>query len=120
MSCWLKTPRQPKPTSARRSLETCACARATSTSSAPSSARSGMPEAKWVGAAVLRKEDERLVQGRGTFLDDLELAGLLEAARLRSPHAHAQIVRLDVTAAQALPGVVAVITGADVEALTNP
>src|SRR6267143_1276830 len=79
-----------------------------------------MSAGKWVGSAVLRKEDERLLTGRGTFVDDLELAGLLEAAMLRSPHAHARIVSLDVTAAQSLPGVFAVITGADVRELTNP
>src|SRR5258708_26088413 len=79
-----------------------------------------MPAAKWVGSAVLRKEDERLVTGRGTFLDDLEVAGLLEAAMLRSPHAHARIVNLDVSAARAVPGVFAVVTGADAEGLTNP
>jgi 2-furoyl-CoA dehydrogenase large subunit len=79
-----------------------------------------MPADKWVGTAVLRKEDERLVTGRGTFLDDLELAGLLEAAMLRSPHAHARILSVDVSQARTLPGVVAVITGADVESLTNP
>jgi 2-furoyl-CoA dehydrogenase large subunit len=79
-----------------------------------------MPAEKWVGTAVPRKEDERLVTGRGTFLDDVEVAGLLEAAMLRSPHAHARIVSLDVSEARSLPGVLAVITGADVEALTNP
>jgi 2-furoyl-CoA dehydrogenase large subunit len=79
-----------------------------------------MPAARWVGAAVLRKEDERLLSGLGMFLDDLEVAGLLEAAMLRSPHAHARIVSLDVSAARALPGVHAVITGANAEGLTNP
>src|SRR5713226_6922621 len=79
-----------------------------------------MPPAKWVGAAVLRKEDTRLLSGRGTFLDDIEVGGLLEAAMLRSPHAHARIVSLDVSAARALPGVLAVITGADAEGLTDP
>src|SRR6266849_1571047 len=66
---------------------------------------------KWVGSAVLRKEDERLLTGQGSFLDDFEVAGLLEAAMLRSPHAHARIVSLDVSAARTLPGVHAVITG---------
>src|SRR6266851_3776255 len=79
-----------------------------------------MSATKWVGSAVLRKEDERLLAGRGTFLDDIEVGGLLEAAMLRSPHAHARITNLDVSAARALPGVHAVITGADAEALTNP
>src|SRR5207302_757324 len=99
---------------------TCACARATSTSSARSSEQPNMSAEKWVGTAVLRKEDERLVRGRGTFLDDLELAGLLEMAMLRSLHAHARIVSVDVSQARALPGVFAVITGGDVEEVTNP
>jgi carbon-monoxide dehydrogenase large subunit len=79
-----------------------------------------MSATSWVGSNVLRKEDERLLTGRGTFLDDLEVAGLLEAAMLRSPHAHARIVSLDASAARALPGVLAVITGTEIEALTNP
>src|SRR5437899_10313296 len=120
MSFWPRTAPRARPKSARRSRGTCACVLATSTSSAPSSAQPRMTAAKWVGAAVLRKEDERLVTGGGMFLDDLEMAGLLEAAMLRSPHAHARILSLDVSAARAVPGVLAVITGADVQALTDP
>src|SRR5712692_4895489 len=120
MNCWPKTPRRVTPKFAKRCRGTCACAPATSTLFARSSERPSMPAEKWVGTAVLRKEDARLVTGRGAFLDDLEVAGLLEAAMLRSPHAHARIVSIDVSEARALPGVFAVITGADVEALTNP
>src|SRR5712691_2863437 len=120
MSCWRKTPRRLTPKFATRCRGTCACARATSTSSAPFSEQPGMPAERWVGTAVLRKEDARLVTGRGTFLDDLEVASLLEVAMLRSPHAHARIASVNVSEARALPGVFAVITGADVEALTNP
>ena len=76
-----------------------------------------MPSRRWVGTAVLRKEDERLLSGQGMFLDDIEMVGLLEAAMLRSAHAHARITNLDVSAARALPGVHAVITGADVQEL---
>src|SRR5438270_272169 len=61
-----------------------------------------------------RIEDPRLLKGIGTFTDDLRLPGLLHAAILRSPHAHARIVSIDTTAAKALPGVAAVFVGADV------
>lgn len=66
-----------------------------------------------IGTSVLRREDARLVTGRGTYLDDLDFPGTLHAAMLRSPHAHARILGTDVTAAAALPGVVAVFTGQD-------
>jgi CO/xanthine dehydrogenase Mo-binding subunit len=74
----------------------------------------------WVGAALPLKEDRRLVAGRGRFIDDLGAAGLLHAAMLRSPHAHARIVAIDTRAAAALPGVVAVLTGADAVRLSGP
>jgi carbon-monoxide dehydrogenase large subunit len=60
---------------------------------------------------VLRKEDQRFVRGRGTFVDDIRLPGMLHGAVLRSPHPHARIGYLDATAAQAHPKVKAVITG---------
>src|SRR5438309_873719 len=60
MSFWPRTAPRARPKSARRSRGTCACVPATSTSSAPSSAQPRMTAAKWVGAAVLRKEDEPL------------------------------------------------------------
>jgi carbon-monoxide dehydrogenase large subunit len=60
---------------------------------------------------VLRKEDQRFVRGRGTFVDDIRLPGMLHGAVLRSPHPHARIVYLDAAAAQAHPKVKAVITG---------
>jgi carbon-monoxide dehydrogenase large subunit len=65
------------------------------------------------GQAVNRIEDASLVSGRGSFVDDFDLAGQLHLCFLRSPHAHARIVSVDPSAALALPGVVAVITGAD-------
>ncbi|PYR01852.1 MAG: carbon monoxide dehydrogenase, partial [Acidobacteria bacterium] len=61
-----------------------------------------------------RVEDPRLVKGIGTYTDDVRLPGMLHACILRSPHAHARIVRIDAGAAKAIPGVVAVFTGADV------
>jgi len=74
----------------------------------------------WVGAPLPRKEDARLLAGRGCYVDDLTRPGLLHAALLRSPHAHARIVRLDTAAAEALPGVAAVLTGAEAARLARP
>jgi carbon-monoxide dehydrogenase large subunit len=60
-----------------------------------------------------RKEDARFVRGRGTYVDDVRLPGMLHAAVLRSPLAHARILSIDTTAAEAHPKVRAVLTGAD-------
>jgi carbon-monoxide dehydrogenase large subunit len=62
---------------------------------------------------MLRKEDPRLIRGQGNFVDDVNLAGMLHLAILRSPVAHARIKSIDTTAAAALAGVVAIVTGAD-------
>lgn len=67
----------------------------------------------WIGKAQPRNEDRRLVIGKGTYTDDIDKPGQAWAAFLRSPHAHARIVSIDTSAAAALPGVVAVLTGAD-------
>ena len=67
-----------------------------------------------IGDAVRRKEDERLISGRGSYADDLAFEGLARAVFVRSPHAHARIESIDVEAARKHPGVLAVITGADV------
>jgi carbon-monoxide dehydrogenase large subunit len=64
---------------------------------------------------LARKEDARFVRGRGTFVDDVRRPGMLHSAVLRSPYAHARIVSIDTTAAQAHPKVRAVLTGADLE-----
>lgn len=69
--------------------------------------------ATYVGKPLKRFEDPRLVTGQGTFVDDLHLSGMLHAVVLRSPHAHARILSIDTAAARALPGVVAVLTAAD-------
>jgi 2-furoyl-CoA dehydrogenase large subunit len=74
----------------------------------------------WVGTALPRKEDGRLVAGRGTYVDDLSRPGLVHAAMLRSPHAHARIVRVDTRGAAAVPGVLAVLTGAEAARLSGP
>ena len=63
-----------------------------------------------IGRAVRRKEDLRLVTGGGRFVDDLHLPGTLHAALVRSPHAHARVVRVDTRRALKQPGVVAVLT----------
>src|SRR5438128_5529084 len=68
----------------------------------------------FIGRALKRVEDPRLIKGIGTFTDDLRLPGMLHVGILRSPHAHARILRIDTAAARAIPGVVAVLTGSDV------
>jgi carbon-monoxide dehydrogenase large subunit len=64
-----------------------------------------------------RKEDARFIRGKGTYLDDITLPGMLHGAILRSPFAHAKINSIDTSAALELPGVVAVMTAKDLEAL---
>ncbi len=68
-------------------------------------------QATWLGRSVKRKEDDRFVQGRGNYVDDVRLPGMLHMAILRSPLAHARIRSIDTSQAEALPGVVAVVTG---------
>jgi len=68
------------------------------------------------GKPVPRKEDARLVSGRGRYSDDFNLPGQAQAQLVRSPHAHARVLGIDVTAALAVPGVIAVLTGTDAEA----
>jgi carbon-monoxide dehydrogenase large subunit len=74
---------------------------------APAHARFGS------GKAVRRVEDEALLKGAGRFVDDMALRGQAHAQFLRSPHPHARIAAIDAAAAAALPGVVAIVTGAD-------
>jgi carbon-monoxide dehydrogenase large subunit len=69
-----------------------------------------------IGKPVQRKEDERLLTGRGRFSDDVNLPGQAYAAFVRSPHAHARIVSIEKEAAMEIPGVLAVLTGADAAA----
>jgi carbon-monoxide dehydrogenase large subunit len=69
-----------------------------------------------MGDSPRRREDARFVRGKGAYLDDLRFDGLAHAAVLRSPHAHASIGSIDVSAAAASPGVLAVLTAADAEA----
>ena len=69
-----------------------------------------------VGQGVSRFEDPRLVQGGGRYVDDIKLPGMAYGVVLRSPHAHARIKSIDSAAAKAAPGVLAVLTSADVKA----
>ncbi len=71
------------------------------------------PGARVIGVPMKRKEDFRLLTGRGKYAADVRLPGLLHAAILRSPHPHARIAAIRAGAARALPGVVAVITADD-------
>ncbi|HET6948413.1 MAG TPA: xanthine dehydrogenase family protein molybdopterin-binding subunit, partial [bacterium] len=76
---------------------------------------------RYFGQRVKRSEDPRLLTGRGTFVDDIRLPGTAHAAFLRSPHAHARILRIDTTRARTARGVVAVYTRADLpETLAEP
>jgi aerobic carbon-monoxide dehydrogenase large subunit len=69
-----------------------------------------------VGQAVRRVEDQRFLQGLGRYVDDITLPGLCHGVTVLSPHAHARIKRIDVSKAKAAPGVLLVLTGADVAA----
>jgi aerobic carbon-monoxide dehydrogenase large subunit len=68
-------------------------------------------EIRGIGHSVKRKEDGRLIQGKGTFIDDMQLPGMLYMSILRSPFAHATINGIDTSRAAAVPGVIAVVTG---------
>ena len=72
------------------------------------------------GSGIRRREDPRLITGGATFTDDVQLPGMVHAAILRSPHAHAKINSIDTAAASEAPGVVAVYTGADTDGVLNP
>jgi CO/xanthine dehydrogenase Mo-binding subunit len=75
---------------------------------------------RWVGKSLNRVEDPRLLRGEGRYIDDITLPGMAHAAIVRSPYAHARIVRVDTTAAEQLPGVIKVLTGVDVAAQAAP
>ncbi|TGU93537.1 xanthine dehydrogenase family protein molybdopterin-binding subunit [Mesorhizobium sp. M00.F.Ca.ET.151.01.1.1] len=69
-----------------------------------------------VGARVARKEDKRFITGAGRYVDDMVVPGMKHAAFVRSPHAHAQIKKIDVKTAQGMPGVIGVLTGKELKA----
>jgi len=75
---------------------------------------------KFIGDRLLRKEDPRLIQGRGRYVGDITLPGMLHAAIVRSPHAHARILAIDATRALKLPRVAGVVTFADLGEAARP
>src|SRR2546428_10804737 len=76
--------------------------------------------AKYFGAAVKRREDPRFLRGDGRFIDDVTLPGMLHAAFLRSPHAHAVVKMIHTAAAAAAPGVARVFTFGDLDRWMKP
>ena len=76
--------------------------------------------AKYFGAAVKRREDPRFLRGEGRFVDDVKLAGMLHAAFVRSPHAHARIVAIRTSVAAAMPGITRVFTADDLSRWLKP
>jgi aerobic carbon-monoxide dehydrogenase large subunit len=74
----------------------------------------GTATGRWIGEPIPRKEDRRLVTGRGRFVADLRLPGMLSAVVFRSPHAHARLHAVDLEAARRAPGVVAAWVACDV------
>jgi len=77
-------------------------------------------ENNWVGKPLPRKEENRLLRGRGRFSDDVKLRDMLYLRFVRSPYAHAKIISVDTSAAEALPGVVCAVTGAEIASQTQP
>jgi len=73
-----------------------------------------------IGAAVPRVGAKRLVQGQARYCDDIELPRMVHVCFLRSPYAHARILSIDTKVASAMPGVVSVLTGADLRAHCKP
>ncbi|HJY88237.1 MAG TPA: xanthine dehydrogenase family protein molybdopterin-binding subunit [Candidatus Acidoferrales bacterium] len=78
------------------------------------------PAQGWVGKAVPRKEDNRLLRGRGTFVDDIRLRDTLHLCFVRATYAHAAIKNIEVSRAQAHPGVACVLTGREITEQTTP
>ena len=74
----------------------------------------------YIGRAVPRPNLARLAQGRGQYVSDVTLPRMAHAAFVRSPYAHARITEIDATAAKAAPGVIAVVTGAELAKVITP
>jgi CO/xanthine dehydrogenase Mo-binding subunit len=74
----------------------------------------------WIGKSIRRIEDPKFLTGKGGYIADRAVPGMLHAALVKSPYAHARIVSIDTSQARALPGVVAVVTGADAVELCDP
>ena len=75
---------------------------------------------RWIGKSIPKVEDRKFLLGRGNYVDDLSVQGMLHAATLRSPHAHARIVGIDAEPARRLPGVAAVVTCLEAMELCDP
>jgi CO/xanthine dehydrogenase Mo-binding subunit len=75
---------------------------------------------RWVGKSVKRVEDPMLLTGQTEFIDNVQLPGMLHCAILRSPYAHARIQSIDVSKAEKLPGVVAIVSGEEAQLWSNP
>ena len=75
---------------------------------------------RWVGQAIPRKEEDRLLRGLGKFADDIKLREMLYLRFVRSPYAHARIVSIDVSEAEKLPGVVCTLSGCEIASQTQP
>src|ERR1700733_4525746 len=74
----------------------------------------------YIGKTVPRPNLERLMQGRGLYVSDMELPRMAHVAFLRSPHAHAKIIGIDAAAAKRMPGVIAIVTGEQLAAVITP
>jgi len=74
----------------------------------------------YIGRSVTRPNARRLTQGRGQYVDDIVLPRMVHVAYVRSPHAHARILGIDVKKAAAMPGVVRVVTGAEIALVVKP
>jgi CO/xanthine dehydrogenase Mo-binding subunit len=74
----------------------------------------------YIGKTVPRPNLDRLMQGRGQYVSDIELPRMAHVVFLRSPHAHARIVKIDAAAAKAMPGVITVVTGQELAAVITP
>ena len=86
----------------------------------PSAGNGRGAAAKWVGQPLRRKEETRLVSGKGIFVDDEKMPGMLYIKFVRSSYAHAKLLRVDVSKAEKSPGVVGTLTGAEVKAQVLP
>src|ERR1700675_4283788 len=90
------------------------------TPGAPLGLRQAPTDGSYIGGSVVRPQTARLVAGRGTYTDDIVVPRLAHAAFVRSPHAHARIVAIDIAEAAALPGLIAFVTGRELAGRCEP
>src|SRR5205814_9726215 len=90
------------------------------TTIAPEKVEVVTPRKQWSGQSVPRKEDKRLTQGQGVFVDDVKRHGMGYLFFVRSPYAHAHITSIDVSKAESIKGVYGTLTGEEVAAVTDP